>query len=350
MGNSFRKIINHRIFLHAMFWLSYVLFFGMVYGKYGNDYSWYLLESTCMLPFIMFATYMTIYVYLPFYIHKRKIIPSLFLLVITLFVVTLGERVCIRTLNSLPITMDSMFDVAYIYLLLETNLMVGSAIAIKMMKKWLEQQQEKHEMEKKHLVGELNQLKAQLQPHFLFNTLNNLYTLSLEKSSKTSEGIAKIADLLRSVLYECNDAEIELEKEISLITNFIELERMRYGERLILDFDVIGNIKNYKIAPMLLFTFVENCFKHGSSKDPGKPWIKIEVTANDGVMVFNASNSKPPDSKNKSARKAVIKEGIGLSNVKKRLKLLYSGRYQLKFKDSPETFAVALRIQKAGNE
>ena len=345
------KILNNRILFHILFWLSYVLFFGMVYGKYGNNYGWYLLETTCMLPFIMFATYMTIYVYLPFYIRKRRIIPALFLLFLTLFIATLGERVFIRTLNSLEVTFDSMFDVAYVYLLLETSLMVGSAIAIKMTKKWFEQQNEKHEAEKKNLLNELNQLKAQLQPHFLFNTLNNLYTLSLEKSSKTSEGIAKIADLLRSVLYECNDAEIDLEKEISLITNFIELEKMRYNNRLIVDFEVNGDVESYRIAPMLLFTFVENCFKHGSSNDSGNPWIKIVLTVGNGDIEFKAHNSIPK--KNPDTTEEVItniKEGIGLSNVKRRLKLLYPGRNKLIFKEGHESFLAVLRIQHARHE
>ena len=301
-----------------------------------------------MLPFIMFATYMTIYVYLPFYIRKRRIIPALFLLLSTLFIATLGERVFIRALNSLEVTLDSMFDVAYIYLLLETNLMVGSAIAIKMTKKWFEQQKEKHEAEKKNLLNELNQLKAQLQPHFLFNTLNNLYTLSLEKSSKTSEGIAKIADLLRSVLYECNDAEIELEKEISLITNFIELERMRYSNRLTVDFEVNGAVDGYRIAPMLFFTFVENCFKHGSSNDSGNPWIKISITTGDGDIEFRAHNSTPKKKEGADGEFAVnMKEGIGLSNVKRRLKILYPQRSSLVLSEEQGTFLAVLTIQHA---
>ena len=155
-------------------------------------------------------------------------ILPLILLIFTIFSATLGERIVIRMLNGLPVSFDLLFNVAFLYLMLETNVMVGSAVAIKLFKKWFEQQNEKHEIEKRQLKNELNLLKAQLQPHFLFNTLNNLYALSLEKSSKTSEGIAKISELLRSVLYECDDAEINLEKEIMLIENFIELEKMRY--------------------------------------------------------------------------------------------------------------------------
>ena len=271
------KVIQKRFLLHVLFWLFYVLFFGSIYGKYGNDYQWYFLESLCMLPFIMIATYVTIYGILPFYLKKRKLFTSVLLLVVLQFLVTLGERIFLRQLNSLPVTFESLFGITFLYLLLETNFMVGIAFAVKIVKKWIEQQKEKLEMEKRNLQTELNLLKAQLHPHFLFNTMNNLYALSIEKSSKTSEGIAKISSLLRSVLYECNDIEIDLSKEITLVKNYIDLEKMRYGTRLNLKFTIEGTTSDKKIAPMMLFTFVENSFKHGSRNDADNPYIFINL-------------------------------------------------------------------------
>lgn len=334
------KYLNKRVLLHVLFWVFYVLFFGSIYGKYGNDYQWYLLESLCMLPFVMTATYTTIYLILPFYLKKRKLVFTVFLVVVLIFFVTLGERIFLRLLNSLPVTRDSIFGVTFLYLMLETNFMLAIAFAIKIVKKWFIQQNEKHEMEKQNLKSELNLLKAQLHPHFLFNTMNNLYALSLEKSTKTSEGIAKISDLLRSILYECNEAEIQLEKEITLINNYIELEKLRYNERLHLNFDVTGAVNEMKIAPMLLFTFVENCFKHGSSNDPAKPFISISINVLPNKMVFFAENSKPATKGLKN------KGGIGLNNVKKRLDLIYGNKYQLEIEDKQNIFTVSLSIQK----
>lgn len=334
---------SKRLFLHLLFWFFYVVFFGSIYGKYGNDFQWYLLESLCMLPFVMLATYLTIYAILPFYLRKRNLVLSFLCVVFVLFISTLGERIFLRKLNGLPITLDTMFTLSYVYLLLETNFIVATAVAIKIVKKWFVQQQEKHEMEKRNLKTELNLLNAQLHPHFLFNTMNNLYALSIEKSSKTSEGIAKISNLLRSVLYECNDSEITLEKEIKLIENYIDLERMRYDGRLQIEFKVSGELKNKKIAPMLLFTFVENCFKHGSSNDPEYPKIKIDLFATNDEIVFFAENSKPKITYHKQEENA---GGIGLKNVKKRLEIIYKEKYDLKLKDKKDSFIVSLSIRK----
>jgi len=320
-----------------------VLFFGSIYGKYGNNYKWYLFESLCMLPFVMMATYTTIYVLLPFYLKKRNLILTVFLVITLIFFVTLGERISLRKLNQLPITFDSLFGVTFLYLMLETNFMVAIAFAIKVVKKWKVQQEEKFEMEKLNLQSELNLLKAQLHPHFLFNTMNNLYALSLEESSKTSEGIAKISELLRSVLYECNEVEIELNKEIKLIENYIDLEKMRYGNRLNLQFAVSGNTAETKIAPMLLFTFVENCFKHGSSNDPGRPYINIKIAENENELLFFAENSKNAKSNKHSKSK---KGGIGLINVQKRLNIIYGEKYNLHITDVQNKYEVSLSIRK----
>lgn len=335
--------LNKRLVSHFLFWLFYVLFFGSIYGKYGNDYRWYFLESLCMLPFIMLATYVTIYAILPFYLKRKKLLITVLLIIALLFFVTLGERIFLRLLNSLPVTTDSVFGVTFLYLLLETNFMVAIAFAVKIVKKWFEQQKEKHEMEKRNLQTELNLLKTQLHPHFLFNTMNNLYALSLEKSAKTSEGIAKISELLRSVLYECNESEIPLEKEIRLIGNFIDLEKLRYGNRLRLEFNVTGDVGQMKIAPMLLFTFVENCFKHGSRNDPENPYIKIHLSVSGNEIGFTAENSVP-NPVYKPTKNA--EGGIGLVNVKKRLDIIYGGHYDLKINEEKTKFTVWLTIRR----
>ena len=171
------KHFNKRFLLHVFFWLFYVLFFGSIYGKYGNDYKWYLFESLCMLPFVMIATYCTIYGLLPFYLKKRNLPLTLIFLVLLIFSVTLGERIFLRKINQLPITFDSLFGVTFLYLMLETNFIVAIALAIKIVKKWKVEQEKKFEMEKLNLQTELNLLKAQLHPHFLFNTMNNLNEL-----------------------------------------------------------------------------------------------------------------------------------------------------------------------------
>lgn len=289
----------------------------------------------------MIAAYTTIYGILPFYLKKRKLLLSVFFLIVLLFLVTLGERIFLRKLNNLPVTFDTLFGVTFLYLLLETNFMVAIAFAVKIVKKWLEQQNEKHEMEKQNLQTELNLLKTQLHPHFLFNTMNNLYALSLEKSAKTSEGIAKIAALLRTVLYECSEIEINLEKEIDLIDNYISLEKLRYGKHLNIQFRVTGPVQNKKIAPMMLFTFVENSFKHGGHNLPGESFVRINLKTTDTKIEFETENSISANQESKKSE-----GGIGLKNVQKRLDILYAGKYLLDIHNEKTKFKVQLVIEK----
>ena len=328
-----------RILLHVCFWLLYVLIFGSVYGKYGNNLGWYLLESACMLPFIMLATYINIYLVLPYYLKKRKLFLTVLFAFSLLLIASLGERIFLRKLNNLPVTFESLFGLSFLYLFLETSFMVAVAFAIKVVKKWIIQQGEKHEIEKRNLQTELNLLKAQLHPHFLFNTMNNLYALSVEKSAETSAGIAKISELLRSVLYECNDVEIDLKKEITLIENYIDLEKMRYSDTQNIVFEVRGNPDNLKIAPMLLFTFVENAFKHGSLIKSKKHFIKIGLEIIQDSFVFQTQNTKSNEKPNQKKH-----SGIGLKNVQKRLEIIYPERHFLEITDTSGLFNVYLKI------
>jgi len=331
-----------RFLIHLSFWLFYVLFFGLIYGKYGKDYTLHLLETSVMLPFVMSATYLTIYGILPFYLQTRKLLLSIGLVLVLQVIVTMGERISLRMMNGMPITFESLFGVTSIYLMLETNFMVGIAFIIKIYKLWFVQQEERHKIEKKNLENELNLLKSQLHPHFLFNTMNNLYALSLEDGRKTSEGIAQTSDLLRSVLYECNEREIPLDREINIIKNYVELEKMRYGERLKVNFNVEGDTGQIKIAPMILFTFIENCFKHGCSQDSGNPFVDVKIEVKDGSMLFEAENGKPQNSTETVKSKY---GGVGLNNVKKRLGILYPGRYDLNFGGTDSCYKVSLNLK-----
>ena len=170
--------------------------------------------------------------------------------------------------------------------------------------------------------------------------MNNLYALSVVESSKTSEGIAKISEFLRSFLYECNETEIELHKEVSLIENFIELEKLRHDKQLKISFEITGDLGARKIAPMILFTFVENCFKHGVRGGIKNPYITINLSATAHGISFYSENSVLINSENFTQKSG----GIGLVNVKKRLDLIYGNRYKLHYKKNHDIFSVELII------
>jgi LytS/YehU family sensor histidine kinase len=205
---------------------------------------------------------------------------------------------------------------------------------------WINMQTLANEAERKQLSSELQVLKAQLNPHFLFNTFNNLYVLALQKSDKTPEVISKISDLFHYVLYECNATEVPVSKEIKLISNYIQLEQLRYSERLSISFIKDIDCPDCLIPPMLLYSFVENCFKHGCSNDPGSPWIKLRISAKDKRFEFEALNSIPKTNYEPGENAG----GVGLSNIKRRLELIYPNKHILEIERKTNEFKVRLEI------
>jgi len=185
---------------------------------------------------------------------------------------------------------------------------------------------------------ELKLLRSQLHPHFLFNTLNNLYSLALEKSDKTPDLIIRLGDMLSYIIYDCNSDKVLLVKEIDFLKSYIELQKVRYVSCDV-KLEITGDIDNQKIAPMLLHTFIDNSFKHGAARISGDSWIKVAVHAYNGFIDFRIENNKP-------AGREIIKEagGIGIENAKKRLQLIYRDRYELNIHQSESTYSVFLKL------
>lgn len=186
-------------------------------------------------------------------------------------------------------------------------------------------------------TAELQLLKAQVHPHFLFNTLNNIYSFSIENSPKTPGLILKLSSLLSYMLYDCKTEEVRLEKEVEIMKDYIDLERERYGNRIEISWSIDGDIKDKFIAPLLLLPFLENAFKHGLSEQIEKPWLGIDISVKGNMLrckIANSANEDVQPSKN----------GIGIDNVKKRLNLLYNGKHELKIKQEEQFFVVSMML------
>lgn len=188
---------------------------------------------------------------------------------------------------------------------------------------------------------ELNLLKHQLNPHFLFNTLNNLYALALKKSDKTPEVIAKLSEILDYILYQCKDKYVPIAKEIDLLENYIALEKVRYGNRVRVIFEKNSN-QNVKIAPLILLTFVENAFKHGISQELNKGIIELDLSATTKEIIFKLKNTKP---KSHQRKEDVEKHSIGMKNTQKQLNLLYPNNgYSLKINNEELSYYLELKL------
>lgn len=216
---------------------------------------------------------------------------------------------------------------------------VGLAVAIKLMKNWYIKQKETEQLVKEKFKAELQILKSQVHPHFLFNTLNNIYSFILKSSPTAPEMIKKLSELLRYLIYECSHPLVKLEKELKMIEDYISLEKIRYGEDLNISLQVQGNPENKMLSPLLLIPFVENSFKHGASRMLTHPWVNLDIAIEENVLHFKLSNSKPGWENANS-----LSKGIGLGNVKKRLNLVYPGTHSLNISETDLSFDVSLKI------
>lgn len=205
---------------------------------------------------------------------------------------------------------------------------------------YYDQKEKIKKIELEKLNAELNFLKTQVNPHFLFNTLNNLYALILEKSDKSGECVLKLADILKYILAEGKEDKVSLKKELLLLENYIELERLRKPDADV-TFTTEFTINNYQITPLLLLPFVENAFKHGLNTVNNNGFIHLHIKATDERLTLIIENNIPPASNTE----AIQSLGIGIENAKRRLELLYPCRYQLNIKKTDSSFWVNLQLQ-----
>lgn len=335
---------------HVLFWSVYFLLNILRWGNYFDDYLYSLKTNIIGFPVHMILVYLNIVVLMPRFVYKRKyfqyiifLIASLLLMVFMKFNLTYY----IVSENIWPEGPSVIHNFTFSYAI---DMMIGElyvitfVTAIKITMDWLEEQKRVAALEKMQSDTELLFLRSQISPHFFFNTLNNIYSLSIEKSEKTPRIILKLSELMRYLLYETKTKRQSLEKEIICIQNYLDLELIRYGELLKINMNISGNILDKKIAPILLLSFVENAFKHGANKNIGNVTIDIDFKIVKNFLYFTISNPIPKITKHK----LLINHsgGIGLNNVKKRLALGYDfDEYDLKIENDHKLFTVKLKIK-----
>ncbi|MFT3934406.1 MAG: histidine kinase [Chitinophagaceae bacterium] len=209
-------------------------------------------------------------------------------------------------------------------------------------KQWLLKQTELLRAQQEKMTAELQLLKAQIHPHFLFNTLNNIYSFSLDHSPKTPGLILKLSSLLSYMLYDCKAEQVRLEKEVAIMKDYMGLEKERYGDTIEISWTVEGNIRDHFISPLLMLPFLENGFKHGASEQIEKPWMAVDISVAENILKFKITNSK-------NEYTQWSNNGIGINNVKKRLELLHPGKHELKINDEGDFFVVSLMLKLSGS-
>jgi len=282
-----------------------------------------LFNSTItLLPLLAFA-YTVIYFLLPrHFFNKKNVLLSAFLFVGMLTLILLAQYfgwwlVAWNVVKGNPSRMpdsDRIINAISKIVLFNYPIVAGFAVIIKMMKRGWLKQQETLQITREKVNAELQLLKGQIHPHFLFNTLNNIYFFTLTASQKAPEILTKLTDILRYILNECSQPLVPLEKELKMIEDYMALEKIRYGDRLIMELEIKGDCSYKMIPPLLLIPLVENSFKHGASKMLIQPWVTLNITIEKQSLYFLLSNSRPDE-----ISPSQHNGHIGLNNVKKKI-------------------------------
>ncbi len=338
-----------KIGIHIIFWLGYY-FLTFYWFSLVNELPVASLISFRIVAIHMALFYLNTQVLLPEYINKGNYLLY-FLVIVALLVLVFyfikytNEWLSIRQYvggrrGVRPAIFPRMFFGRGVYLSL------GSSMAILFISStyWINQQnririQEESDLKNQNLEAEMKFLKSQTNPHFLFNALNNIYALSYTGSTKASEMIMKLSDMLRYVLYESNEKQVPLSNELDYIKNYIDFQALKIEGKPNIETDFSIDSTTIQVEPMLFIPFIENSFKHSKIENVDKGWIKIQLNTNQRDIEFTVENSVPIQHFAKDAT-----GGIGLANVKKRLALLYPNDHMLIIKSEKETFSVNLII------
>jgi len=345
--NDFIFSPRYRILRHVMYWVAHTLLWAAFWVVIGSPdpYGLEVLNMLLWLPVFILYGYPMAYWAVPRFLLKGKIVQFLLLM---LGWAVAGLYIDLWYKDYIMIPMQKALHpeyflpegpLAWCYLCITTA--AAGPMVIKFFKFWDIKRQDWLQAQQDKITAELQLLKAQVHPHFLFNTLNNIYSFSLESSPKTPGLILKLSSLLSYMLYDCKTAEVRLEKELEIMKNYIGLERERYGNNIDISWDVTGDVQDKFIAPLMMLPFIENAFKHGTSEQIEKCWLSIDISVKSNrlkVKIANSKNENPSNGNN----------GIGITNVRKRLAFIYPGNHELKLSDEGAFFIVSLMIQLNG--
>ena len=344
-SNFIRASYKIPIKYHVIFWVSYFVLNVVRWGSYYQDY-WYSFKSNIVTVTLgMLLAYFHVYFLLPKFLFRKKIISYAFFFLIGLiiFYVVRTELIFLYiNENVWPESQTPQKAYAFNHILVVFLIGiydVGLATTIKLTSDWIFDRKRIENLQATQLKTELQFLKAQIQPHFFFNTLNNLYALTLEKSKQAPEVVLKLSEIMEYILYDAKEPKIRLLNEINYIQNYIDLEKLRYGEKVSVKINMQGNIEGQNVPPLLFLPFIENCFKHGTIEN-NKLNVLIDFNVTDANLlkfsVVNNYNTFTQKNEN---------HGIGNQNVLRRLELLYMDKFNLETRTDKQNYIVELTIQ-----
>jgi sensor histidine kinase YesM len=276
-----------RILMHIGFWIVWLsrTFYDIIslYGYGLPEILFLVVYAATQIPMM----YLHLYLFVPYLLDKKHYVIYTICTIALVFAYSYVNYKLL-TLLQMPASSQDLMD--YInnlnptYDILEGFFTLAITYSIKYAGQAVSSQNKLLQLQKDNLLLELSALKSQINPHFLFNTLNNIYSLSLQKSDRAPETILKLSDMMRYVLYECNEGVVDLEREISFIENYIVLERIRHGDDVVINYNMKGNVDHHQIVPLLLIPIIENSFKHGLNANMEKGFVDINLDINESFQ------------------------------------------------------------------
>ena len=340
-------LLKSRVSQHLAFWIfAFLVLAGFFAKEYGSLFlPLNIIYTLLFLISVVLVVYINLLILIPQFLQKSKWIGYFTALAVA---IVFGIVLHILTFEYLS---DWLFPRYYFISYYEVRdvfnfivVFLATTTLLKLAKGWFELSEQKKkiiQLEKEKLDAELSALKSQINPHFLFNSLNSMYSLSLEKDEKVPELLLKLSSGMRYMLYETNENFVPIKKELEYLSNYLDLQKLRTDQTAAIHFNIQGSVKSQSVAPLIFIPFVENAFKHGIKGDIGDVFINIVLKIETETLIFKIENNK-----------GVVDEmpkghnlgGIGMENVKKRLDLLYDGRYNLHVDDSGDIYRAILKI------
>ncbi|WP_109298844.1 sensor histidine kinase [Aquimarina sp. AU474] len=350
--NFLDRVSQNRTLTHILFWVIVVLIAPITSDDTITEIREAFIFRIVALPIKMIATYFFIYYQIPKFWQRKKYFKFTFSFILTAVVFSILYRInniyVAETLAGSTAPKESIgqiiyeFEYTFFGYFFRVYYYTILFIIVKTFKDHSVKKRQIEILEKEKTVTELNYLKAQIHPHFLFNTLNNLYALTLDKSDHAPEVVAKLSEMLDYMLYQCNEPKVLVRKEIELLNHYVDLEKLRYGDRLQLTFESNIDDSQVVIAPLILISIIENAFKHGVSSIVESAIVKISLEVKQNILYFNVFNTKAsvPQSDEMD-----YKKGIGVSNIKRQLELVYTNQYDLDIIEESKSYQVNLKIK-----
>lgn len=327
------------VLYHGLFWIALILILTFIDNS-GMRFSQKLFLEVINIGFYALIVYINFLYLFPRYLKQKNLFVHILLLLAVSLMITPVKSLIMYLTTTNPNIQGFFIENQY-FIFLSTFFVGFSSSIYFIMTEWLRSQREKQELAKETLQSELKFLKSQINPHFLFNTLNSLYALTLKKSDQAPEIVLRLSEMMRYMLYDCNEKKVYLHKEVAYISNYLELEKLRHGQKMDIRLSVNGEIGEQKIAPLLFIPFIENCFKHGISNRISEGFVNIDLTISDKTLDISVENSKSTAMPENSG---IRSGGIGLINVRRRLDLVYPEMYTLEITNTPNTYKVFLSL------